>query len=305
MVFAHHLPVRPLSGLQVHGTTDKRRRAIAGRSAWLLRAVALTTLSILAFAVKSLAFSFMRVASDPKQQVEDETAAMLLVDWIRNTRGPVGYFFFFVMQVSAIVACVPCSSTFDYTAGAAFGFWPGVGMVMLSKGAAAVISFFLMRSLKKGPIGRWAQQRARGGGGEGALVSTTARLHEGVKQGGLRFCILLRLSPMPSWIANYMLSLTGVAFPLYAASMIGMTPPLVANVYQGFAAAGIACSLSGKDGCTFGRRDGMGLVVLTSCQWLMGLVLAQQMAKFALEARRRSESESSTTAVQAESAGEA
>merc|ERR1711924_285506 len=118
-------------------------------------------------------------------------------------------------------------------------------------------------------------------GEETRWAATTARLHEGVNQGGLRFCILLRLSPLPSWVANYVLPLTGVTFPVFMASTIGMAPPIIANVHQGFAAASIACSLSGHETC-FGRHGSMGLVAITTCQWLMGLVLAQQMARFAL-----------------------
>ena len=34
-----------------------------------------------------------------------------------------------VSQVAAVVACVPMSSTFDYTAGAVFGLAPGIVLV--------------------------------------------------------------------------------------------------------------------------------------------------------------------------------
>jgi uncharacterized membrane protein YdjX (TVP38/TMEM64 family) len=189
------------------------------------------------------------------------------------------------MQVSAIIACVPCSATFDYTAGAAFGFFPGIVMVILSKGTAAILSFLFVTTLSNSPVGCWVQQRARSGSGDSRWAMTTKHLQESVKQGGLRFCILLRLSPLPSWVANYVLPLTGVTFPVYLISTIGMAPPLLANVYQGYAAASIACALHGQEGC-WGKHCSMVLVVLTTCQWLMGLVLAQQMAKFAIDAQR-------------------
>jgi len=234
------------------------------------------------------------IAHEVKQPGDDQLG--VLVDWIRSISisGPIGLVLFYLMQVVAIIGCFPCSSTFDYSAGALFGFLPGLVMVVLGKGTAAVLTFKLVRGVSSSPIGRWVQNRAARRGADGSRwATTTARLHESVQQGGVRFCILLRLSPLPSWVASYVLSLTGVPFPVYAASMIGMAPPLVANVYQGFAAASIAGSWGGTGG-RHGRRDGTGLLLLAAFQWLMGLVLAQQMAKLALQAGPEPESHTSS-----------
>eukprot|EP00427_Karlodinium_veneficum_P016444 CAMPEP_0169143064 /NCGR_PEP_ID=MMETSP1015-20121227/45358_1 /TAXON_ID=342587 /ORGANISM="Karlodinium micrum, Strain CCMP2283" /LENGTH=123 /DNA_ID=CAMNT_0009209921 /DNA_START=188 /DNA_END=556 /DNA_ORIENTATION=- len=123
------------------------------------------------------------------------------------------------MHVMAVTACVPCSSTFDYTAGALFGLLPGVGLTMIGKTTAALLTYSLVTSLSKSPIGCWIQQRARGGRQGSRWAAHAARLHQGVRQGGCMFCIL-----------------AGVPFSVYApASIMGMLPPTAANVYQGFA----------------------------------------------------------------------
>merc|ERR1712137_131743 len=138
----------------------------------------------------------------------------------------------------------------------------------------------LVHKLKSGPLGEWVQQRARGGRQGSRFAATALRLHDGVKQGGFRFCLILRLSPLPSWVANYVLPLSGVPLHVYIpTSLLGILPPLCANVYQGMAAASLVSSLSGGDG--HGGSSSMGLLTMVACQWLMGLVLAKETAQFA------------------------
>lgn len=205
--------------------------------------------------------------------------------WVGNLSGPAGVLVLVITQVVFIIACVPCCCSFDYTAGAVFGIIPGMTIAMVGKGCAAMLTFALVRSLSKDKVECWVQGRARQGGERNRWATMAARLHEGVKNGGFGFCIILRLSPLPSWVANYVLPLAGVPFPTYLlASMIGMVLPLLANVYQGAAAASIAASISGRGGR--GRRDSIGLIALAACQWLMGVVLAQRMAKYASSASR-------------------
>lgn len=68
-----------------------------------------------------------------------------------------------------------------------------------------------------------------------------ARLWEAMgKEGGWKFVLLMRLSPFPGFILNYLLSLTAVRFTDYAwATGVGIMPSIVNLVLLGAAAKGV------------------------------------------------------------------
>ncbi|CAJ1461992.1 unnamed protein product [Effrenium voratum] len=59
------------------------------------------------------------------------------------------------------------------------------------------------------------------------------------------------LSPIPSWVNNYALPLADVPLKIYLpATLLGMLPPLAANVYTGSCAASLAAVLDGSGGAS-------------------------------------------------------
>jgi len=158
-----------------------------------------------------------------------------------------------VAEVVAILICLPGYSTIEYAAGALFGFFWGSVMIAAAKCVAALLAFALIRTLRDSAWGRSVQQRIQGNE-RGAGLSS--RIQKGIETNGFRFCLLVRCSPLPAWLGNYALPLAGVPFhTYYLASVIGMVPPVITNVYAGAMAAAVAASLSG------GSTQGPGGIV--------------------------------------------
>ena len=129
---------------------------------------------------------------------------------------------FIAAHIFAIVLCFPGTAIFELTAGAVFGFLPGVAVVATAKGTAAAATFFVARTARDSPPGQWIQERLDLEGQD-----WTEKLERGVKRDAFRFCLLARLSPVPSFINNYALPLAGVPFSSFLpGTLLGMLPPL-------------------------------------------------------------------------------
>lgn len=137
--------------------------------------------------------------------------------------GPLGPAPFMLVHLAAIVVCFPGTAAFELAAGAVFGFLPGVLAVAITKGAAAAVTFFLARRFGVDAAGT-LQRALRAGPAN--LDSWSARLRRGVQGNAFRFCLLARLSPIPSWVNNYALPLADVPFETFLpATLLGMLPP--------------------------------------------------------------------------------
>jgi len=178
----------------------------------------------------------------------------------------------------ALLLCLPGYSTCEYAAGALFGAPIGVAACSTAKILAATISWVTIRTLKDSPAGRWAQERVAGSGQAGG--GFMHRLKAGVEGNSFRFCLMVRCSPLPAWLSNYALPLSGLPFSIYMpASLIGMLPPIATNVYAGAAAASVASVISGGEGTGFGV---MGMVAL-GISVLSSTMLVHQLSTTNLE----------------------
>ena len=191
-----------------------------------------------------------------------------------------GLCLFVAAHILAILACFPGTIAFELAAGAVFGLAPGVLLVAAAKGSAAALSFLLVGTLRDTPAGRWVQERvAASAGGEGEKWAS--RVRAGIQRGSFRFCALARLSPVPSWVNNYVLPVADVPFGTYlSASLLGMLLPLASNVYSGAAAASLAAALAGGPG----PDAGLGSLLLPALSAACGVAVVQQLASGALDA---------------------
>jgi len=204
-----------------------------------------------------------------------------LGEWIRGDTSGLGAVPFVAAHVLAIVLCFPGAAIFELTAGAVFGFLPGVVAVASAKGIAASVTFFIARAASEGPLGRWIQDRLDGEG-----QGWADKLQRGVQRDAFKFSLLARLSPAPSWVSNYGLPLAGVPLGSFLpATLVGMLPPLASNVYSGAAAASLAAALGGGG---VPSLDWAG-VLLGALSALSGAAVVQQLAALALESDAREE----------------
>lgn len=216
-----------------------------------------------------LVLCFWSMPIDAALAFDGASLASAAVEGMRD--GPLGPVPFMLTHLVAIVVCFPGTAAFELAAGAVFGFLPGVLAVAITKGTAAAVTFFLARR-----FGADLAQRAAGAIGDG---SWTSRVQRGVRGNAFRFCLLARLSPIPSWVNNYALPLADVRFETFLpATLLGMLPPLAANVYSGACALSLASALTGGGGTVDG-----GSLVLGVLSALSGAAVLQQLASSALD----------------------
>eukprot|EP01126_Amoeba_proteus_P063589 TRINITY_DN877_c0_g1_i1.p1 TRINITY_DN877_c0_g1~~TRINITY_DN877_c0_g1_i1.p1 ORF type:complete len:171 (-),score=23.70 TRINITY_DN877_c0_g1_i1:319-831(-) len=94
---------------------------------------------------------------------------------------------------------------------------------MLSKTFGGGLGFLLGRSLFK----EWVERKVEG-------VPSLSRVSDSVQSDGWKFAVMLRLSPMPSWVCTYGLSITRINFLEFLfATLIGSLPMVFQNVWVG------------------------------------------------------------------------
>lgn len=133
---------------------------------------------------------------------------------------PIG---FVILYAVATVALVP-GGIFDLAGGAMFGPVLGSALDLLGGTLGAAVAFLFARYIARD----WAEARA-GPRLQGIMRS--------VDEEGWRFVAFVRLVPViPYNIANYLLGLTRIPFPLYVlATLVFMAPSTVAYTWIGHA----------------------------------------------------------------------
>lgn len=277
--------VRLVQGLRsrevVRACSGRGRRLVVSSS--ISSRQGLVSLAVGFFVIFSFSCGECAMAADgtsPGFALDSASLAAGLGEWIRGDTSGLGAVPFIAVHIVAIILCFPGTAIFELTAGAVFGFLPGVIVVASAKGLAAAVTFFIARAVRDGPPGRWIQERLDQEGQENGGQSWTEKLKRGVRRDAFRFCLLARLSPVPSWINNYALPLAGVSLSSFLpATFLGMLPPLASNVYSGSAAASVAAALSRGSGVEF-DWIGVSLGILST---LSEAAIVQQLAAVALE----------------------
>ncbi len=171
--------------------------------------------------------------------------------WV-GSLGPLGPVVFVVGYALAVVAFVP-ASILTLGAGAIFGLWKGVALVLLAATLGAGLAFLVARYLARGAVERRIAGNPR-----------FAAIDRAVEEQGRRIVFLLRLSPaFPFTLLNYALGLTRVRFGDYLVASAGMLPGTFLYVYYG-QVLGLAAAVAGGAGREKGVADwallGLGLV---------------------------------------------
>eukprot|EP00929_Paragymnodinium_shiwhaense_P106327 TRINITY_DN71620_c0_g1_i1.p1 TRINITY_DN71620_c0_g1~~TRINITY_DN71620_c0_g1_i1.p1 ORF type:complete len:293 (+),score=71.22 TRINITY_DN71620_c0_g1_i1:155-1033(+) len=146
-----------------------------------------------------------------------------------------------------LLFCLPGYGAIEYAAGAIFGLLTGSFITFGAKLFASIASFWLILTMRDSKAGQYVERKViaasnSGGGGIGK------RIQAGIQGDAWRFIFVLRLSPLPAWMANYALPLAGVPFfPYMTASLFGMVVPSVINVYTGAVGAKVVAIIKSGD----------------------------------------------------------
>ena len=153
--------------------------------------------------------------------------------WVRAT-GAWAPIAFAALYALACIAFIP-ASLLTIAAGAIFGLWTGIGLVVVGATAGAVCSFLIARHGARARVERWLGDKAR-----------LKAIDEAVGGEGRRIMFLLRLSPaFPFTAMNYALGLTRVRFLDFVVAMIGILPGTTLYVYAGAVAGEVASAAAG------------------------------------------------------------
>lgn len=126
-----------------------------------------------------------------------------------------------------VLLCFPANMGLMITAGAVLPPLHAFAALYVSKLCAASVSFLLARSLLHAPAQRYLEGHPR----------LRAVLAQAGGSAGWRFVVVMRLSPFPGFLLNYMLSLTTLSFRQYAiGTALGIAPSIANLVLIGAAA---------------------------------------------------------------------
>ena len=137
-----------------------------------------------------------------------------------------------VLHFVAIVLCFPGTFLIEVMAGYTLGLTAGYVSMHLSKVAAALMCFALGRTVLAGWVKRQRQRFTR-----------FDRLLAAVKREGAPMMLYMRLSPVPSFINNYLMSAVDVPLLPYAwTTALGTMPALLPIVSAGVGARDVSAA---------------------------------------------------------------
>jgi uncharacterized membrane protein YdjX (TVP38/TMEM64 family) len=129
---------------------------------------------------------------------------------------------FFAGCVVATSLCFPVAPIIGVSAGALFGFWPGLGIVLAASTIGSTIACLLSRSLLR----NWARRQ---------LAPRMARIERGFEAHGAAYLLALRFNPfIPYWLVNLGVGLTAMRMRAYVPlTALGLLPATFIYVQAG------------------------------------------------------------------------
>jgi uncharacterized membrane protein YdjX (TVP38/TMEM64 family) len=147
------------------------------------------------------------------------------VHWMQAIQqaGWTGYLMFIALYAACCVFFIP-ASFLTFAAGAVWGFWGGMTLVLLGNGLGSLFCLLITRYLLHG----WAESHFK----KNKKLRAVA---EAARHDGWKIVFLTRLSPaMPYSLINYALGLTDLsAWRFLAATEVGSIPATAVYVYLG------------------------------------------------------------------------
>ncbi len=147
--------------------------------------------------------------------------------WI-GAHGRAGWALFILIIIVLTSVYVP-DTIFALIAGVVFGVAGGTAIMVTAGVLTAMLNFAIARLLLRDTVQRWLDRSPK-----------LAAIERAVNHEGLRFQLLLRLTPIHPVTVNYLLGATNTRFPTFLMGCVGLIPGLFVEVYFGAAAKHIA-----------------------------------------------------------------
>ena len=115
---------------------------------------------------------------------------------------------FFLLCVIATAACFPAAPVLGISAGALFGLWPGLLLVLVASSIGSTIAFLDSRYLLRD----WVKRR---------FARRIEPIDRGMTRHGALYLLMLRFNPVvPYWLVNLAMGVTAIGLKTY----VIMTP---------------------------------------------------------------------------------
>ena len=148
-----------------------------------------------------------------------------LLHWMQaiQAAGWVGWLLFIGLYAACCLVFVP-ASFLTFGAGAVYGFWGGLLLVLIGNGLGSLVCLLVTRYLFRDWAARFFKRHRR-----------WTAVVDAVQHDGWKIVLLTRLSPvMPFSLINYSLGLTRIsAWHFLVATEIGSVPAIAIYVYFG------------------------------------------------------------------------
>lgn len=110
---------------------------------------------------------------------------------------------FFLLCVVATAACFPAAPGLGISAGALFGLWPGLLLVLVASSIGSTIAFLNARYLMRD----WVK---------GRLAHRIEPIDRGMTRHGALYLLMLRFNPVvPYWLVNLAMGVTAIGLKTY------------------------------------------------------------------------------------------
>jgi uncharacterized membrane protein YdjX (TVP38/TMEM64 family) len=129
---------------------------------------------------------------------------------------------FFLLCVVATAACFPAAPVLGITAGALFGLWPGLLLVLVASSIGSTIAFLDSRYLLR----EWVKRR---------FARRIGPIDRGMERHGALYLLMLRFNPIvPYWLVNLAMGVTAIGLKTYVAlTPAGLMPATFLYVNAG------------------------------------------------------------------------
>ncbi|GJQ14153.1 hypothetical protein GpartN1_g5944.t1 [Galdieria partita] len=136
---------------------------------------------------------------------------------------PIRFMLFFFIHTIAVIGCFPGTVAIELAAGASMNIYYALICMYTSKVLAAMVSFLLAKSI----LYRWTRKKLE-------QYPQAQKWMSAIAQQGWRIALFSRLSPIPSFINNYLIALSPISFRDYMiATILGIIPFLFQVVVLG------------------------------------------------------------------------